>query len=299
MTLTTGHLDSQRLSTSQLDALSDASRLLAYGLRPRARTANDLTYRELVHRAESDPAFLQMVRTVAAGQGLMILHCDPRVGLVLASEDDGPYRMTISEYSTRAGAAGKSHERVLHGLAWLATAVMAFPRPADLDDDSYIGRVSVDGVDAFVREACRLLQETARDAGEEVDTPSSDPGLEQAWRTYQRRSATGKTGDARQLSSSTQGMISKAMKVMTEQGFLNATPDERRSVYTTTPRFQVHVRELVAQRAYRELIEMNIVVVADGNGSLSATGQVPAGFRSPHGSSDSSTDPAPLIEQEQ
>ena len=44
---------------------------------------------------------------------------------------------------------------------------MAFPRPEDLADDGYIGRVTVNGVDAFVRQACRRLEERAEAAGRE------------------------------------------------------------------------------------------------------------------------------------
>ncbi len=57
----------------------------------------------------------------------------------------------------------------MHGLAHLAAAALAFPRPDDLGDDTYVGRVSVDQVDGAVREACRVLDE--RVAG----TAEADP----------------------------------------------------------------------------------------------------------------------------
>lgn len=259
-----------RLNLAQLDLVTDAARLVAFGMRPRLKTSQDTTYRELVQRAENDPDFYQVLRVITNGEGLIIVECNQRVGLQLAGEDDSPFRLSLSDYASRTASVGKSHERVLHGLAWLATATMAFPRPADLADDGYVGRVTVEGVDAFVREACRQLDERALADEDDLDVPTADPGLERAWRAYQRRHANGKTGDTRRLSSSTTGIISKAMNEMVAQGFLNTTSDERKGAFSTTPRFQVHVRELAASRAFHELNEMGIVVVAGADGTLAA-----------------------------
>ena len=119
-----------------------------------------------------------------------------------------------------------SADRFLHGLAHLAVAAMAFPRPEDLADDGYIGRVTVNGVDAFVRQACRRLEERAEEQGENTDPATDAPGLEAAWRIWARRSATGATKDARRLAGSTTGIVGKAVAFLTDSGFLQRTGDD-------------------------------------------------------------------------
>ncbi|MCZ9341937.1 hypothetical protein NGM37_29670, partial [Streptomyces sp. TRM76130] len=123
-------------------------------------------------------------------------------------------------------AATDSADRFLHGLAHLAVAALAFPRPEDLADDGYIGRVTVNGVDGFVRQACRRLEERAAEQGENTDPVSDAPGLESAWRIWVRRSATGATKDARRLPGSTTGIVAKAVAFLTDSGFLQRTGDD-------------------------------------------------------------------------
>jgi hypothetical protein len=55
---------------------------------------------------------------------------------------------------------------VLHALAHLGSATLAYPRPADLSKPFYVGRVTVHGVEAFRREAARRLHEAAAERGE-------------------------------------------------------------------------------------------------------------------------------------
>ena len=69
----------------------------------------------------------------------------------------------------------------------------------------------VNGVDAFVRQACHRLEERAAEQGENTDPASDAPGLEAAWRIWARRSSTGATKDARRLAGSTTGIVAKAV----------------------------------------------------------------------------------------
>jgi hypothetical protein len=186
--------------------------------------------------------------------------------MAVAAAEESVFAVRMGDYSRRA--ASDSSDRFLHGLAHLATAAMAFPRPEDLADDGYIGRITVNGIDAFVRQACRRLEETADANGENTDPATDAPGLEAAWRVYMRRSATGATKDARRLAGSTTGIIGKAVAFLVDSGFLQRTGDEAGGTYRTTARYQLQVRDMAGSAAMAELLELGIVPVTDGSATL-------------------------------
>ncbi|MEV6106980.1 hypothetical protein AB0M28_20015 [Streptomyces sp. NPDC051940] len=245
---------------------ADAARLVAFGLQPKLLPARDLEYAELLRRYREDPPFARLADAVATGLGLVVLEVSGRAGMALTAAEDSVFAVRMGEYARRAGA--DSADRFLHGLAHLAVAAMAFPRPDDLADDGYIGRITVNGVDAFVRQACRRLEERAEAAGENTDPASDAPGLESAWRVYARRSATGATKDARRLAGSTTGIIGKAVAFLTDSGFLQRTSDEAGGTYRTTARYQLQVRDMAGSAAMAELLELGVVPVGDGTASL-------------------------------
>ncbi len=245
---------------------ADAARLVAFGLQPKLLPARDAEYGDLVRRHREDPAFARLADAVAAGLGLIVLEVSPRAGLAVAAAEDSVFAVRMGDYSRRA--ACDSTDRFLHGLAHLAVAALAFPRPADLADDGYVGRVTVNGVDAFVRQACRRLEERAEQDGENTDPATDAPALEAAWRVYSRRSATGATKDARRLAGSTTGIIGKAAAFLADTGFLQRTGDEGGGTYRTTARYQLQVRDLAGNAAMAELLELGVVPVTDGTGTL-------------------------------
>lgn len=242
-----------------------AARLVAHGMRPKALPARDPAYAELVRRYREDDAFADTVQRVASGLGLVVLAVGPQSGIVLAAVEESVFEIRMDEYARRTVLQNRQADKVMHGLAHLATAALAFPRPDDLADDSYVGRVSVDQVDGAVREACRALDE--RVAGTADADPLSDaPQLEEVWRAWLRRPEATATKDGRAGEATTRGIVGKALRFLADQGFLVAVGQE--SVYRTTPRYQVQVRELAAQRAFDELLALGVVPVTGGAGSL-------------------------------
>lgn len=244
---------------------ADAARLVAFGLQPKLQPARDQEYAELLRRYREDPAFARLADAVAAGLGLVVLEVSPRAGMAVTAAEDSVFAVRMGDYARRTSA--DSADRFLHGLAHLAVAAMAFPRPEDLADDGYIGRVSVNGVDAFVRQACRRLEERAEEQGENTDPATEAPGLEAAWRIWARRSSTGATKDARRLSGSTTGIIGKAVAFLTDSGFLQRTGDDS-GTYRTTARYQLQVRDMAGSAAMAELLELGVVPVTDGTPTL-------------------------------
>ncbi|MEF9881716.1 hypothetical protein [Streptomyces sp. P9-A4] len=245
---------------------SDAARLVSFGLQPKLLPARDAEYGELLRRYRENPAFARLADAVATGLGLVVLEVSPRAGMAVTAGEDSVFAVRMGDYARRAST--DSADRFLHGLAHLAVAAMAFPRPEDLADDAYIGRLTVNGVDAFVRQACLRLEQRAEEQGENTDPASDAPGLEAAWRIYARRSATGATKDARRLAGSTTGIVGKAAAFLTDSGFLQRTGDEGGGSYRTTARYQLQVRDMAGSAAMAELLELGVVPVSDGSATL-------------------------------
>lgn len=246
-----------------------AARLIAYGMRPKQLPARDVVYAELVRRYDEDSGFKQATHSVAAGLGLLVLDVSMQAGAVLSATDESVFEIKMDSYARQSKIRERRDtEKVMHGLIHLAVAALGFPRPDDLANDSYIGRVSVDQVDSMVREACRELDERAEAAEANNDPPADAPDLEQAWRAYARRPSAAVTKDGRLSSDTTRGMVTRAMRFLVEQGFLVHVSDEQGGTYRTTPRYQVQVRELAADAAFDELLALDVVSVAVGGGTL-------------------------------
>ncbi|MDX3230704.1 hypothetical protein PV419_34970 [Streptomyces sp. ME19-01-6] len=245
---------------------ADAARLVAFGLQPKLLPARDVEYAELLRRHRDDPAFARLADAVAAGLGLIVLEVSTRAGMAVAAAEDSVFAVRMGDYARRASS--DSADRFLHGLAHLAVAAMAYPRPEDLADDGYIGRITVNGIDSFVRQACRRLEERAEEQGENTDPATDAPGLEAAWRVYARRSATGATKDARRLAGSTTGIVGKAVAFLVDSGFLQRTGDDAGGAYRTTARYQLQVRDMAGSAAMAELLDLGVVPMSDGSATL-------------------------------
>ncbi|MEU3401675.1 hypothetical protein [Streptomyces filamentosus] len=255
----------QAAAVTPADA-ADAARLVSFGLQPKLLPARDAEYAELLRRYQEDPGFARLADAVATGLGLIVLEVSPRAGMAVTAGEDSVFAVRMGDYARRANT--DSADRFLHGLAHLAVAAMAFPRPEDLADDAYIGRLTVNGVDSFVRQACLRLEQRAEEDGENTDPASDAPGLEAAWRVYSRRSTTGATKDARRLAGSTTGIVAKAVAFLTDSGFLQRTGDEGGGSYRTTARYQLQVRDMAGSAALTELLGLGIVPVSDGTATL-------------------------------
>lgn len=254
-------------STATTTNVEAAARLIQYGLRPKAKPARDETYRNLVDRYRSDEDFARLVAGIALGLDLVILDVASAHGIVLGPTEESVFAVRMTEYARRTSGEGRSGERVLHALAHLGAAALAYPRPADLANPARPGRITVRGVEAFVREACRLLQEQAETDGQDTNPPAGAPDLEAAWRLYARRAANPASGDGRKVSSSTTGIVSKALNFLAEQGLLTKTSDTDGGTYATTARYRIQVLE-AGQRLFAELTSLGVSTVTDGSGTL-------------------------------
>ncbi|WP_405951069.1 hypothetical protein OG588_37330 [Streptomyces prunicolor] len=260
-----------------------AAQLVAFGMRPRLHPSQDREYDSLVRRYREDDAFRFLTERIAFSLGLHVVDVGHGTGMVLAAVTGSVFETRIEDYARRSHHRNEG-ERALHGIIHLAVAALAFPRPADLADDGYIGRVKASVVDEAVREICRKLGRRAAEAESTEDVPTDAPELERAWRAYARRPEVSETKDERVAPNSTRGMTSRALRFLTEQGLLVMVDDDEaeENVFRTTPRYQVQVRELASTAAFDELLRLGAVPdITEPSGTL-RTGAPGARASEPH-----------------
>ena len=210
------------LAPSVISGVSDAARLVGFALRPKLRPARDETYTELIRRFRTDDRFAELVRAITLGLDLVVLDAHEQHGLVVASADDSVFAVKMGDYAKRTGGEHKAAERVLHGAGPPRRRHAGLPAPG--------GPVQPRLRRAHHRERRGGVRARGRPApgrgrpperGQDNDDPStSAPDLEAAWRVYTRRAASPGSGDGRRVSSSTVGMVGKAMTFLCDQGML-------------------------------------------------------------------------------
>ncbi|MYT32051.1 hypothetical protein GTY73_25290 [Streptomyces sp. SID8354] len=258
------------------DDAEEAGRLIGYGFRPKLRPARDSTYAALVKRYAEDPDFETLVTRYAAGMGLRIIGVTSRAGMVHTALPGSMFETRMDQYARQVKMReNREAERVLYGIAHLAAAALAYPRPEDLADDGYQGKVRVSDVDRLVRSVCRVLAERAAESEGPQDPPVGAPGLETAWRAYERRPEVAPTKGGRPGKAATRTLVQRALRHLVDRGMFiqsRRDPDDGEQIYAATNRYQLHVRELATTRAYEELTQLGVLPPIAGRGALRMTG---------------------------
>lgn len=227
--------------TTNRDPVWLAGRLIQWGLRALARPAQEAEYRELVEHYFDDGGFRATVRELADGLGLHVLDVSEH-GIVLGPHDDSIFSLRPSEF--RPGSS-KVDDRLLDGLAQVAIAATVFPRARDLDENPDIIRppVTVDEVEAQLRQLCERLAEEAR---AQPDPAASDDraGLVEAWRMYLQRLDTIETRDSRKAMRATRRIIEYSLDRLREYGCFTQVRAGEDQAWQPTRRYQVLVQQL-------------------------------------------------------
>jgi hypothetical protein len=239
--------------TTGRDLVWHAGRLVQWGLRPLARPAQEAEYRELVERYFDDGTFRITVRELSDGLGLQVLDVSEH-GVVLAPQEESIFALKAADF--RPGSS-KVDDRLLDGLAQVAIATTVFPRARDLDEDPDIVRapVTVDEVEAQLRQLCEHLSQEARGAPD----PSADDerrGLIEAWRVYMQRLDTMETRDSRKAMRATRRVIEYSLDRLREFGCFTQVRQGADAAWQPTRRYQVMVQQLAGTTLFQLVREV-------------------------------------------
>jgi hypothetical protein len=234
--------------TLSRDPVWHAGKLIQWGMRPLARPAQEAEYRELVEHYFDNSAFRTTVRELADGLGLHLLDVSEH-GVVLAPHQDSIFVLKPADF--RPGSS-KADDRLLDGLAQVAIAATVFPRARDLDEDPDIARspVTIDEVDALLRQLCERLSEQA---SAEPDPGASDEqrGLTDAWRIYKQRLDALETKDARKAMRATRRIIEYSLDRLREFGCFTQGKQGEDIAWQPTRRYQVMVQQLAGSELFQ------------------------------------------------
>lgn len=227
-----------------------AGRLLQWGLRTKARPAQEVEYRELVERYVDKPAFRTLVRQVARGLGLEVLDAGD-LGIVLTPAEESAFALDPSELRSQSSA----ELRLMDGLAQLAIAATIFPRAEDLDDDDTAARppVTAEEVDEALRLVCARLEQEARDRPDPSAT-EDEAGLTEAWRAWSRHAAAKETRDGRKAPLATRRLIEHNLDKLRQHGCFTRDGRGDTDRWQSTWRYQVLVRDLARSERFFERV---------------------------------------------
>ena len=236
-----------------------AGRLIQWGLQPNAIPFNEPEYMELIDRFVDRQAFRAMVRDVARGLGLVVVHVSDR-GIFLGTSEGSSFAMKPSEF--RSGTSGE--DRLLDGLIQIAIAATVYPRQRDLDEDSYEAKppITVSEVDQMLRE----LSESAKNRTGESDLSNEQfqQGIQEAWRVYESRPAVRKMKSGQHSKDSTHGLIYRHLQLLVNQGCFTIVGPKEAPTFRPTLRYQLLVKELAATELYRQFCDLRETHNGDG-----------------------------------
>jgi hypothetical protein len=230
------------------DRIRDAARMIQWGLRVRARPAQEPEYKRLVDLYHDDPSFRNAVRAVADGLGLVLVDVGD-YGAIVAPIEDSVFALRGADFRP---ASSSVEDRLLDGLIQLAIAATVFPSPRDLDEDPAIARppVSVTEIEASLRALCERLAEQAK---AEPDPIQGQEGFEEAWRVYARRLDAMETKDGSSARRTTRRLIETNLERLREHGGFTRDLRGDEGTYQPTYRYQALVRELASSEALRRV----------------------------------------------
>lgn len=240
---------------TQQGDIADAARMVALAMARGKAPARSGEYARLVRRFETEPDFAQIVRKIAQGFDLTVLEVHRMPGLVLGTTPETDFAVSVSELVPQTA------DRPLYLLAQLAIAALAFPRPEDLDDDEYVGRVTVKQVDEEVRSLARAIEHRLAQTDADTDPPADQPGLEGLWRAYLRRNATGKTQADKTPRAVTYSLVRRALTHLAEHGFVRKVSDEGAGTYVTNVKYRLQVRDQAVGDMLRELAALGVAAL--------------------------------------
>lgn len=229
--------------TTLQSSSKNAGRLLYKALHATLVPVNDVEYRELLAQYRADPAFADMVQSIASAMELAILDVSERGLVVVPQSRESKFAVKMADI--RAGLEVKHKTALL--LAHVAIAATFYPTTDGLDDDNFVAPPSSV---ASLRETLHGLAKHLQASANHV--PDVPVELAPGWDYIASLAVVVPTGQRAALTSVV-GFIKLALKHMKEGGLVRIdreSEDDETETYTPTQRLRVQLRELALHRLF-------------------------------------------------
>ncbi len=245
--------------------VTEAARLVSFGLQAKLLPARDAEYGELVRRYREDPPFGRLADAVATGMGLVVLEVSARAGMAVAAAEESVFAVRMGDYARRAATspptASCTASRTSRWPRWPSPAPRTSPTTAtSAGSPSTAWTPSSGRRAAGWRSAPRPRAPTpTRPATPPAWRPPGGSGPPLRDRRHQGRPPAVRLHHRHRL----QGGV-----LPVDSGFLQKTSDDSGGTYRTTARYQLQVRDLAGSAAMAELLDLGVVPVGDGTPTL-------------------------------
>lgn len=217
--------------------IKEASRLIEWGLHPRALPEAHPEYRDLVRRWLDDGAFKTIVASVAEGLKLRVVGVNPRIGIVLGTEMESVFAYTISRFRRQVS----NDDGAVIALVLVATCATFYPAQDALDTDEIAApTATLSEIRDRLTKLCQALE--SQDKGSDAVAVRWRRG----WQYI--RALPEIVEDARRVSRShLHGLVGLVLSHLYDTGFVavDQRPDGDH-LYVATPRFRMMLAEHAA-----------------------------------------------------
>ncbi|MBI2954831.1 MAG: hypothetical protein HYY30_10995 [Chloroflexi bacterium] len=237
---------------SPTETAEKASRLIAFGLRPKLRPAIDEEYGKLVSLYRADSHFRHITDAMAAGLRLRVIAAD-QSGLYLAAEDDSAFAYTLADFRRERGlseVAGTA-QRGLYGLIVVGIAAYYYPRAQHLVDERHPSASAAD-IDSFIRGVCDELRTRLGNQDPTFCTLDNEP----AWWYYLRQRETSSGSDGRRGQRGTCPAVEKTLEVFAEYDLVQKVHTSQGLRYQAMERFRLQVARFAGNLLFDVLSDM-------------------------------------------
>lgn len=217
--------------------VKDASRLVEWGLHPRALPEAHPEYRDLVRRWMDDGGFKAIVASVAEGLKLRVVGVSARTGVVLGTEMESVFAYTISRFRRNVS----NDDAAVVALVLVAACATFYPAQDALDSDEIMSpSATLSEIRDRLTKLCQALESQDR-AGD-----AAAARWRKGWQYI--RALPEIVEDARRTARShLHGLVGLVLNHLFETGFVAV--DERQDgnhLYVATPRFRMMLAEHAA-----------------------------------------------------
>jgi hypothetical protein len=216
--------------------VKDASRLIEWGLHPRALPEAHPEYRDLVRRWMDDGAFKTIVASVAEGLKLRVVGVSARTGIVLGTDTESIFAYTISRFRRHVSDV----DAAVVALVLVATCATFFPAQDSLDSDEIMPNATLSEIRDRLSKLCQALESQDRTGD------AAAARWRKGWQ-YIRALPEIVEEARRSARSHLHGLVGLVLNHLFETGFVAV--DERQDgnhMYVATPRFRMMLAEHAA-----------------------------------------------------